>query len=272
MIQKHVNLSERKLRSLRLRYWKRESRRLRREHAGLLFGAALLIMALMTAYAAVFCAIYCIIGRYFIITDTFTVVYASAAVFLGLMLYGLLFIGGKRLAFSFYGEGNKKNDGINPLFYAFSGKKNFAGSLKILFLFFVHIFWTFAAALAAFVLWRLSGSIAAIVCGTVVILLFLLSAQKHSLEWLFIMKGKNKGESGVGDTGGGYAGKMSRYAMSGRSRESLGASLSAAMRFIIGAALFGVGLLFVYFPYAWTLDAARCACIAEELCSGKGQL
>lgn len=259
---------------MRLRYWKRESKRLRRGHAGLLFGAALLILAIMTAYAAVFFAIYYFVGRYFILTDTFTVVYVSAAVFLGLMLYGLLFIGGKRLAFSFYGEG--RSDGINPLFYAFSGKKNFAGSLKILLLFFVHIFWTLAAAIAAFVLWRLSGSTAFIICGAVLILLFLLSAQKHSLEWLFIMKEKGKGESGtetdIGDTGRGYAGKMSRYAMSGRGRESLGASLSAALRFVIGCALLGVGLLFVYFPYAWTLDAARCACIAEELCSGKGQL
>lgn len=286
MRHKEVHLSERKLRILRLRYWKQESKRLRREHRGLLFGAAMLIFALMTAYSALLGAAYLLIKRYFILTDTFTVIYVSVSVFLGLLLYGLLFVGGKRLALSFYGEG--KTDGINPLFYAFSGARGFAGSMKIIFSFIIHIFWMLAAALITYVLWRGIGNPLVLAIGAILFLLMWLAAEKHSLEWLFIMKmkGKRKSKAGAGynrEYGSaengielkerrGYADRMSRYAMSGRGRESLGASLCSLFRFLIGGALFGVGLLFVYFPYAWTLDAARCACIAEELCSGKGQL
>lgn len=264
MKQKIKKISERKYRSLRLRYWKSESKRLRRSHRGILFGAALLILALMISYTFICASVYILLYRHIALSETFTIIYCSVSAFVGFMLYGLLFIGGKRLALSFYGEG--KGDGINPLFYAFSGFSGFSRSLKILFTFIFRILGILLLSSLAFIIWRETGRAVVLIAGAIILILLALSVEKHSLEWIFIMKGNKKSD------GRGYADRMSKYAMTGRRRESLGAFFSSAVRFLFGAALFGIGLLFIYFPYAWTLDAARSACIAEEIRSGSGSL
>ncbi len=244
----------------RVKYWKKESKTLRKRYRSIFTGAAALFSSVVISYTAITAAICVFLAK----TDIHrAAVIAFAGVFfaLGAALIGLMSIGGRHLALSLYRrrrESAEHHITVGELFYAFGENSNRRHSGRILRSFLKKLF-VFSLAVAGFVLlFSIFGARHIIIAAAVFAFIgFISCVQSSSLFWIF-EHDKDYRSSGIAPK------QLSSYAMTGRTRESISMGAKRFLRFIL-ALIFLPFFAFIYFPYAWTTEAVRAECIASEL-------
>ncbi len=252
--------SNRRIRSARIAFWRAESKTLRKKHKALLTGASLLTLALTLLHVLLSYEVWKLLAHANA-PHAFRAAFITVSTVFGISLFSLLNIGGRRLTLLLYrNERWEHPDKINvgELFYPFGKKSDRKKCARLLRRIYKKLFITLSLiAASVFALAYFGRTAGLTVCIVSAMLLFLVSPQSRSLEWLFLID--SAGDKTLTPR------KLSAYSMLSHEKDGRRITRIKRTRALLSLPLFIFGTPIFCLTALWTLDAVYAECVSSEL-------